>query len=272
MRVALFFDGNNFYRTMEAAVGNIELDYDSLAKWVVHQVAGQSGQFVGAYYYTGVDHSPALDRFLSGLELRHGYFVRREAVVERKQTCPHCNHESIQHVEKRVDTRMVAEMVRLAATNAFDCAVVFSGDADLVPAIETLSMFGRRVDIASWGGFAVAPDLLSQSFSAIDLMDGLEQFSTGRARQNESVETPPCSIEDVFNQVLQACEYFSNRDAHLARWYFENRWKASGPCPPPGEPRQRSLNQLIEQGRVEIFETSMNGRIIYAVRPRRRRG
>lgn len=271
MRVALFFDGNNFYRTMEAAVGSIELDYDALAHWVVSEVAGQRGQFVGAYYYTGVDNSTALNRFLAGLELRHGFFVRRETVVERKHTCTHCKHESVQHVEKRVDTRMVAEMVRLAAINAFDSAVVFSGDADLVPAIETVSMFGRRVDIASWNGFAVAPDLLSQSFGAIDLMEGLNHFSTGRARQHECMEDLTCSIDDVFNQVLQACEYFSNRDAHLARWYFENRWKASGPCPPPGEPRQRSLNQLIEQGRVEIFETSMNGRIIYAVRPLRRR-
>lgn len=269
MRVALFFDGNNFYRTMEAAVGSLELNYDNLAQWVVSKVSKDKSDFVGAYYYTGVEENSSLNRFLSGLELRPGFFVRRETVVQRSFHCPSCKNEIIQTQEKRVDTRMVAEMVRLAALNSYDCAVVFSGDADLVPAIEVVSLLGKRVYIASWGGMAVANDLRTQSFGMFDLIEGLDMFSTGRSRQTDSLlRCQGFTMEDVLAQVVQAWEYFSSRDGHISRWYFENRWKASGPCPPPGEPRQESLDLLIQHGKVEIFEAQMNGRIILALRPR----
>ena len=69
MRIALFFDGNNFYRSMDAFDASMELDYDRLARWTVEQLGGANGELAGAYYYTGFADQSGLDRFLKGLEL-----------------------------------------------------------------------------------------------------------------------------------------------------------------------------------------------------------
>ena len=55
------------------------------------------------------------------------------------------------------------------------------------------------------------------------------------------------------------------RDGLVTRWYFENKWKPTGPCPPPGNPRQEMLDVLIQSGKVEVFETSLNGRMVLAL-------
>ena len=93
MRIALFFDGNNFYRSMDAFDPTIELDYDRLASWAVKRVAPGRGEMAGAYYYTGFAEQTGLDRFLKGLELRTGFFVRRQPLVERHATCPRGMHK-----------------------------------------------------------------------------------------------------------------------------------------------------------------------------------
>jgi len=272
MRVALFFDGNNFYRSMGPYVEGLELDYDQLAIWATRQVGGDSAEFMGAYYYTGFSAQSGLDRFLKGLELRRGFFVRREPVVERIFHCPHCEVELRQRAEKRVDTRLVAEMIKMAAIDAFDRAIVFSGDEDLVPALDTVSELGKQVYVATWGGRSLSPNLRIHSFGTIDLLDGLDEFTTGRTRQTEEQvcdiqPDPEATLEDLYLQLKEAWSYFAGRNGHVSRWYFENRWKPSGPCPPPGLIRQHLLDLLIQKGKVEVFEATVNGRAVLAIRP-----
>jgi len=267
MRVALFFDGNNFYRSMDAYDPTIELDYDRLAAWVVDQLGGDAAELSGAYYYTGFTESSGLDRFLRGLEMRTGFFVRREPIVERAMSCPHCEGEVHYRIEKRVDTRLVAEMIQLAAVGAFDRAVIFSGDEDLVPAVDAVQALGRQVYLASWAGRALSHTLRVHAFGHIDLVDGVEQFTTGRRRPSAEVLDGPGDLAAVLEQLRHAVAYFTERGGHVSRWYFENRWKADGPCPPAGDARHELLSQLIERGDVEEFQTAVNGRPISAVRP-----
>jgi uncharacterized LabA/DUF88 family protein len=266
MRVALFFDGNNFYRSMDAFDSTVELDYDQLAAWVVAAVGGPQGELAGAYYYTGFSEQSGLDRFLRGLEMRTGFFVRREPVVERAMSCPHCSGEVLYRVEKRVDTRLVAEMIQLAAVGAFDRAVIFSGDEDLVPAVDAVQALGRQVYVASWAGRALSHNLRVHSFGHVDLVEGVEGFTTGRRRPS-ATEAAPADAGDLMDQLRHAVDYFVERGGQISRWYFENRWKPDGPCPPAGEARHDLLTQLIEHGQVEEFETVVNGRLVSAIRP-----
>ncbi len=275
MRIALFFDGNNFYRAMDAFDPTLELDYDRLAAWAVQRVGGEQGSLAGAYYYTGFTEQTGLDRFLKGLELCTGFFVRRQPVVERHSVCPHCQGDLTVRTEKRVDTRLVAEMIQLAAVGAYDRAVVFSGDEDLVPAVDAVRALGKSVYVASWGGRALSQSLRVRCFGHIDLSEEVATLSTGRHRERAVVlEAAPLTSaplpdeEALLAQLHSACRYFAEREGHVSRWFFEQRWKPDGPCPAPGEPRHLALEALISAGRVEEFQTVVSGRMMNAVRPR----
>ena len=159
-------------------------------------------------------------------------------------------------------------MVRMAALNHYDRAVVFSGDEDIVPALDTAASFGKQVFVATWGGHALAHDLRIRSYGVINLLDGLEKFyteSTHKCSLRTSTESP---LEHLFSQLQEAFAYFHGRNGHVSRWYFENKWKPSGPCPPPGLGRQELLDTLIQSGKVEVFEVSVNGRRVLALRPK----
>ena len=261
MRVALFFDGNNFYRSLRSQYTNWEVNYELLAKWTLEQV-NPDARLTGAYYYTGYSEQSGLDRFLGGLETKRGFFIRREPIVERNSQCPHCRHQIVYQVEKRVDTRLVAEMIQLAARDTYDYAVVFSGDEDLVPALEVVSSFGKPVYVATWGDACLARAMRVHCFDTLDLREGLSSF----AHQKKEVQGQQLA-QDLMQQLVEAWSYFHGRDGLVTRWYFENKWKPTGPCPPPGSPRQEMLDGLIPSGKVEVFETVLNGRQVIALRP-----
>lgn len=49
-------------------------------------------------------------------------------------------------VQKGVDMRVALQMVRLAYNNAYDTAILVSGDADLVEAVRTVKELGKQVE------------------------------------------------------------------------------------------------------------------------------
>src|SRR2546422_11365853 len=95
MKVRIFFDGQNFYRSLQRFDESLRVDYDRLALWITQQVGGGNAMFSGAYYYGGVspDAPQGGEGFLKGLELRPGYFVGREPRVRRSVRCPQCGEE-----------------------------------------------------------------------------------------------------------------------------------------------------------------------------------
>lgn len=262
MRVSLFFDGSNFFHGMEARTQGVELDYEALASWLVARVGGVGASLASATYYTGTADQPGLDRFLSGLELCPGYFVSRQPVARRLVECPSCRAEQEVRSEKRVDTQIVADMIRLAYAGAYDRAVLLSGDDDLVPALEVVQGTGRPVHVATWGGHGLAPTLRAAAWSHLDLLEALADVSTGRARGEE--------LDDqvVLGQLNVAVGYFTDRGGHLSRWYFVNRWSAEGALMPEGPPRARAVDRLVAAGAAELYEADVNGRQVVALRPR----
>ena len=66
------------------------------------------------------------------LELRLGRLERRGSTV----------------VEKGVDVAIATDMLRRAYSNVYDTAILISGDADLVPAVEGIKDLGKHVENA----------------------------------------------------------------------------------------------------------------------------
>src|SRR2546428_13784256 len=137
MKICIFFDGQNFYRSLLRYDEPGRVGYDRLAIWSTQKVGGDSAVFGGAYYYVGVSAGAPqqVEGFLKGLGLRPGYFVKRDPRVRRTGRCPNCGGEYEYTTEKRVDTRLVADLIHYAANGAYDAAVLVSGDDDFVPAV-----------------------------------------------------------------------------------------------------------------------------------------
>lgn len=293
MKVAIFIDGQNFYRSLLRYDEALRVDYDRLATWITQAVGGGTAMFAGAYYYVGVSQgAPALvEAFLKGLELRPGYFVKREVRVKRTGRCPSCGAEYEYTTEKRVDTRLVADLIHFAAISAFDAAVLVSGDDDFVPAVEAVNALGKQVWVATWSAEELSTDLRVRCFGHIHLSEGIASFRAERATRVANrnvaplrgVESPsaaprgnnvrglqPAPSRLALDRALMELARAEARLPHVSRGYFVTRWK-SHQLPPAGQEREQLVQQLIEAGLVEEFDvTDADGRSVTAIRTRTR--
>src|SRR2546425_13159865 len=285
MKVAIFFDGQNFYRSLLRYDESLRVDYDRLATWITQQAGGANALFSGAYYYVGVspDAPPLVEGFLKGLELRPGYFVRREPGVRRAGRCRGCGKEYEYTTEKRVDTRLVADLIHYAANGAYDAAVLVSGDDDFVPAVEAVNALGKQVWVATWSADELSKDLRVRCFGQIHLSDGIPAFRAERYRTERVAPSrgevraltgsspslparlaPGLGLERGLAELQRA----EARLPHVSRGYFVMRWR-SPLLPPFGSEREVLVQHLIEAGLAEEFEmTDAEGRLVRAIRSR----
>jgi NYN domain len=291
MKVCIFFDGQNFYKSLQRYDESLRVDYDRLATWITHAVGGPGALFAGAYYYVGIsaDAPPLVEGFLKGLELRPGYFVKREHRVRRTGRCSVCGGDYEYTTEKRVDTRLVADLIHYAANSAYDAAVLVSGDDDFVPAVEAVNALGKQVWVATWSAEELSTDLRVRCFGHIRLSEGVGVFRTERPRNVDRgvlasrldgrvAARPPVSrawqvtAEPTLDQGVAELQRAEARLPHVSRGYFVMRWK-SHQLPPTGPERETLLQQMIDAGLVEEFPvTDGDGRTVTAIRSRERNG
>ena len=286
MRVGIFFDGKNFYSGWRATAEGTTIDFVKLSEWLVKKANGS--RLWGAYYYTGIETGELartegqrrLVVFLDQLELLRGFFVHRFQRKARHRRCEKCGAISTYSQEKEVDTTMVADMLRLAAVDAFDAAILVSGDSDHWPAVEGVRAIGKQVYVATWGKEGLSARVRKAAFDHIDLRDGLAQFiSTPKdvalpvvpAKPTASVpvravapegEVAPVvarsaggeDTEAVFlDELARAENHF--RNGYVGANYFLRNWK-SPRLAPDFQARNRILQKLLEKGKVETFDTS----------------
>ena len=286
MKICIFFDGQNFYRSLQRFDENLRVDYDRLAAWITQTVGGPTAMFGGAYYYVGVsaDAPVVVEGFLKGLELRPGYFVKRDRRVRRSVRCPACNTESEYTTEKRVDTRLVADLIHYAANGAYDAAVLVSGDDDFVPAVEAVNALGKQVWVATWSADELSTDLRVRCFGHIHLSEGVSSFridrlprdreraaayrTDGRPARPVARMAQGTALERGLGELQRA----EARLPHVSRGYFVMRWK-SHLLPAAGHEREQLVQQMIEVGMAEEVEVpGPDGRVVIALRSRERNG
>ncbi|MDI6815412.1 MAG: NYN domain-containing protein [Dehalococcoidales bacterium] len=162
-RVAVFVDGSNLYFAVRDGLHRQDIiDVERLAKKLI-----KGRQLVRIYYYhvprlegepeAARRHQAFLNRlgYVDYLQLRLGRIVPRLL----KLRCQSCDKdiEHITHIQKGVDTRIVIDMVGLALLDAYDVAILVSGDADLAEAVNFIKEHTRKyVENAyiMWQGWA----------------------------------------------------------------------------------------------------------------------
>lgn len=274
MRVVIFFDGKNFYAGWKDQTAGRDIDFRKLSQWIVRAVGGT--HLWGAYYYTGVDDtipkSPGqekLDNFLDMLTMQPGFFVQRFAQRVRTTICASCGTQQKFSQEKEVDTTMVADMLRLAAVGAFDTAVLISGDADLVPAVEGVRALGKQVYVGSWGSSGLSARIRRAAFDHLNLSEGLNEFARGPggAEGFQPFGGPasgsPVSVAPLSNDPevhIAAClEEIRRAQAAMPGGYvgvhfFVTRWRSEKLAEIP-DLRRRIVDRLVEQQKIEIYLT-----------------
>ncbi len=293
MKVALFFDGKNFYSGWRERAGRQPLDFTALSRWLVRRVGGSV--LWGAYYYTGIESGPsaagtgqaALTSFLDNLEMLPGYFVQRFTRRTKSYHCRECTAENYYTQENEVDTTMVADMLRLAAVGAFDILVLMSGDADHAPAVEGVRALGRQAYVATWGGIGLSRRIRRAAFDHIDLIEALgecgRQWPVGEgdettapilvpgtiratemgpqslpyiAGADEGTVPPPQNEEMAADVLLDEVRRAESKfpAGYVGVNFFVTRWQASQLDPDP-ELRRRLIDKLVRDERIEIYTT-----------------
>jgi len=162
-RVAVFIDGSNLYFAVRDGLHRQDIvDVEKLARKLTKE-----RQLIRIYYYhvprfegdseATRRHQAFLNRlgYVDYLQLRLGRLVPRPV----KLRCQSCGKdiEHTTHVQKGVDTRIVVDMVGLALLDAYDVAILVSGDADLAEAVNFVKEHTRKYvenAFVMWQGWA----------------------------------------------------------------------------------------------------------------------
>lgn len=260
MRVALFFDGKNHMKDLRRSAGDRWLDHEALARWTVQFVGGTD--LFAAFYYTGVptpqddgNERHALSDLLEDLEKKSGFFVRRFNRRAATRDCPHCSQVIAYTEEKMVDTSLVADMVMFAARDAFDIAVVFSGDLDVSPGLSAVHALGKKAWIATFGDAGLSRSLIRSAWGSIDLSKYLDQFSYADLATvpiEKVPETPEEIDREMLRELRRAQAHFAAGGGFVGAHYFIHRWKGHR-IPDAPDLRRQSLQRLMATNLVETY-------------------
>lgn len=147
VRVRAFVDGSNLFNSLKRCFGHRHPNYD-IARLAQAVVALEPNRLlVGTSFYIGIpkplddaDKNAWWSKKLAamgrtGVSVNTRHLKRRELSIKLgglvffEKTVPRL-------VEKGIDLKLGLDLVRLARNNAYDAAIVFSQDGDLVEAVE----------------------------------------------------------------------------------------------------------------------------------------
>lgn len=138
-KVIAYIDGYNLYYGMRAA--NLRhylwLDLPKLIRGVL--LPDQT--LIETKYFTSRIVTPAESvarqtAYIEALETLPGLRLREGRYDGETNPCENCGHPHTKHSEKMTDVNIATSIVRDAHMNLFDTAVLVTGDADQVPAVE----------------------------------------------------------------------------------------------------------------------------------------
>jgi nijmegen breakage syndrome protein 1 len=108
--------------------------------------------FIRGYYYDSVEEpldskKQGFFDFLRGLSIT----VVTKKLRFKSIICKHCNEKDVNvPYQKGVDVALVTEVMSLANEQAYEIAIIISGDNDFVDAINYIKSKGKKVWVASF--------------------------------------------------------------------------------------------------------------------------
>ena len=150
-RVAIFIDGSNLYHALEGNFRRHDLNFTAFAD----KLRGARNLFRIYYYNVLQDPNQNLDsfrqqqEFLDALRKTH-YLEVRLGSTKLSQGVP---------VEKGIDIMLATDLLRFAWNDAYDTAILVSGDSDFAYALQAVKNAGKHIEVAYFES-GVSKDLL----------------------------------------------------------------------------------------------------------------
>ncbi|MFX1436374.1 MAG: NYN domain-containing protein [Promethearchaeota archaeon] len=131
-RIMIFIDNSNIFKGFQKY--NIKADYEKFKTFIIRNRKLQS-----IFLYEGVIYpiSQEKKKWYEELSYRSGY--------EIKTSFDKIASGGV--IEKKVDINIAIDIISYAYEDAYDTAVLISGDGDFVPVIKKIKELGKNVEI-----------------------------------------------------------------------------------------------------------------------------
>ncbi len=162
-RVIVFFDYSNFHQALSRLTKGEFPDRKRFEFNRFVEVLTRGMDLIKVYFVcsSGPVGGAGQQRFYDWLDGQEFFYVKQ---FERKA------NEFGEQREKQVDVYLATQVVALAYENAYDIAIIVSGDEDYVPAIEIVQQKGKIVMVVS--SSALLSDMLRKKADRVLLIDG----------------------------------------------------------------------------------------------------
>lgn len=167
-RLAIFIDGSNLYNGMRENLQSTRVNMAELIEQLRHE-----RPLMRTYYY----NAPLTDDYDD--ELREGqqrFFesLRRIPYVTVRLGRLHRRHDG-SLVEKGIDVAIAVEALSLAYQDAYDSALIVSGDGDYAELVESIKRVGKHVECAMFKN--QSSDILVEYVDVFQPLDELDWSS-----------------------------------------------------------------------------------------------
>ena len=144
-RVAIFIDAGNMFHASNYL--KVKIDYKKLIN-----LLKRDRWLLRAYFYTGIPRQDMIQEredLFQQWKKQEGFLNELQKLGIKVKTMP-LKKTPEGYIEKGVDVLLATDMVSLAFRDAYDTAILVSGDSDYVPVVEEIQELGKRVENASF--------------------------------------------------------------------------------------------------------------------------
>jgi uncharacterized LabA/DUF88 family protein len=166
------------------------------------EVLSKPGAIWQTYFFASEEDPPNSDQtnLYKYLKLALHFEVNLYPLRKRQMRCNNCGNEWSSYSEKAAAIGMATTLVSLGYNNAFDTAVLVTGDSDFLDPISAVKNLGKRVELAAWRD-SIAQDLEMEASTDIFYLDehrqDLERPSGGGYDLSDSGARPSANHTDA---------------------------------------------------------------------------
>ena len=141
------------------------------------EALARDGAIWQTYFFASEEDPPNADQtnLYKYLRLALHFEVHLYPLRKRQMRCNACGNEWSSYSEKAAAIGMAATLVSLAYNNAFDSAILVTGDSDFLEPIRTVKTLGKKVELAAWRD-SIAQDLEMEASDSIFYLDENRQL------------------------------------------------------------------------------------------------